>query len=268
MSRYNTYYYLLFVLLIMGAFASMAQNDYGITILGLVALAFAVIFLIQLLWHFKQKRTGDLMVQLELISLITLSSILSMRVFYIRFPFVEIIFGLAGLILIVTYLIKLINQWPVLFSSSGYLALAVGLFFTAIILYTLSMTLIPFVPGLAEPSGSAAFACVLGFLIIGFWKKPLLVEGEKQTAFQFVFRLKDRSVVLVALFLLFTAYMGLTKINVLPRMYSDEFPQAYFELVNQAESGNANSGSGEYNHEEFKRQYDRFVNRHIGQDGK
>jgi hypothetical protein len=55
--------------------------------------------------------------------------------------------------------------------------------------------------------------------------------------------------------------MGLTKIGALPRMYSDEFQQAYFNLVDQAEAGNEKAVIGKFKHEEFKAQYDRFVKR-------
>ena len=44
MKNYYTIYYLLVMLLILGAFASMAQNGYGIAIIGGVALTFGLIF--------------------------------------------------------------------------------------------------------------------------------------------------------------------------------------------------------------------------------
>ena len=43
----NLYYFLLFILLIMGTFASMAQNNYGMKIIGGVAFAFALIFIVE-----------------------------------------------------------------------------------------------------------------------------------------------------------------------------------------------------------------------------
>jgi hypothetical protein len=55
--------------------------------------------------------------------------------------------------------------------------------------------------------------------------------------------------------------MGLTKVDLIPRMYSDQFPQAYFELVNRAESGEERPVDGAYQHEKFKAAYDRFVRR-------
>jgi len=66
----------------------------------------------------------------------------------------------------------------------------------------------------------------------------------------------------MTLFVLFTVYMGLTKFDILPKMYSDEYLQAYLELVKQAEGGAEKPVNGKYKHEEFKELYDQFVNRH------
>lgn len=57
-------------------------------------------------------------------------------------------------------------------------------------------------------------------------------------------KFKDRSIVLMTRFVLFTVYMGLTKFDILPKMYSDEYPQAYLELVKQAEGGTEKSVNG------------------------
>ena len=57
--------------------------------------------------------------------------------------------------------------------------------------------------------------------------------------------------------------MGLTKINIIPKMYSDEFPQEYFELVNRAEMGLEDPVDGVYQHEKFKEMYDTFVKRNV-----
>jgi hypothetical protein len=49
----------------------------------------------------------------------------------------------------------------------------------------------------------------------------------------------------------------------LPKLYSDQFPQAYFKLVNNAETGKEKPVNGKYRHEEFKAMYDQFVERNI-----
>ena len=48
MKRDQTFFYFLFVLLVLGAFAAMAQNSYGLKILGAVAIVFGLIFLVRL----------------------------------------------------------------------------------------------------------------------------------------------------------------------------------------------------------------------------
>src|SRR5260370_1036635 len=45
MKRYNVVYYILFLAVVMGAFASMAQNSYGMKLIGLVCLGFCFTFL-------------------------------------------------------------------------------------------------------------------------------------------------------------------------------------------------------------------------------
>lgn len=263
MSRYNPYYYLLFVLLIFGAFASMAQNDYGIKILGAAAGAFGLLFLLQLLAELRSKRKNDFIGIAELIGLIILSAILSMRVFYIRFPFVEVVFGIAGLLLIASYMLRILRAWNVLQKKSTSLAVLAIIFLGSITSYIISMTLVPFIPGIAEPFGAAGFFFLIVFLTGGLIKRQMLVDGERLSAFTYVSRVRDRSIVLASLFVLFTGYMGLTKIGFIPRMYSDEFPQKYFELVDLAESGKEKPVEGKFRHEEFKRQYDLLVSRHI-----
>jgi hypothetical protein len=46
-------------------------------------------------------------------------------------------------------------------------------------------------------------------------------------------------------------------------MYSDEYPQAYFKLVNNAETGKEKPVNGKYKHQEFKRRYDDFVEKNV-----
>jgi hypothetical protein len=262
--KYNPLYYLLFVLLIMGSFASMAQNDYGIKILGGVAISFAVLFAVQFSLHFTRKGYDRTLGAIESISLVFLSVVLACRVYFIRFQFVEIIFGIAGVALIIVYLLKLKDAYTDLRSKNSTIAFLVAAFYGSIVLYAVSMTIVPFVPQLAEPVGGLAFGLLLLFVGVGFSKRNTMIDGEKASAFSYVARFRDRSIVLLSLFLLFTAYMGLTKIDALPRMYSDKFPQAYFELVRQAESGVEKPVDGKFKHEEFKEMYDRFVNRHVG----
>ncbi|MFD2203654.1 hypothetical protein [Shivajiella indica] len=259
MKKYNTYYYLLFVLLVMGAFASMAQNSYGFKIMGMVAFVFGLLFLTQLVYHLKNKSKVDYLIICELIGLFTISIILGLRVFYIHFELVELLFGLAGGLLVAVYSIKVFKLFKEIIQKNKVLAWLVFCFYAALILYILSMTVTPFLPVFSEVFGIIAFGLLVIFVVISYIKKELYYGAEKGTSVSFIAKSKDRSIVLMSLFLLFTVYMGLSKLEVLPKMYSDEFPQAYFELVNNAELGLESAKDGKLRHEEFKERYDQFL---------
>ncbi len=260
MRKYSLAYYLLCFLLVAGAFAAMAQNDYGIKILGGVAMAFSLLFAMQFIQELRKVNFTPLSL-LECGSLIVMSSILAMRAYFVRFQFVELLFGVAGFILIVVYTVGLIQSRSKIRSLNKTLFILVAMFYGSLIFYVISMILVPLMPALAEPAGGIAFALLLAFFLFSYLKKELVAGDEKVSAFRYVLKFKDRSIVLLTLFVLFTAYMGLTKVGVLPTMYSDEYPQAYFELVKQAEVGNEKSVNGKYKHEEFKEMYDEFVSR-------
>jgi hypothetical protein len=263
MNRYNPYYYLLFILVIFGAFASMAQNDYGIKILGGAAFAFAIIFMFQLAYEWRKKKTKDWVMVSELTGVVLISMILGMRVFYLRFPFVEVLFGAAGLMVIASYAIRIKRSWTSLHTKNNTMAVLVVLFLCSITCYFASMTLVAFIPGVAEPLGTIGFILLILFVVGGLWKNQLLVQDERLTAFAYVSKVRDRSIVLAALFVLFTAYIGLTNIGFIPKMYSNEFPQRYFELVQQAETGKEKPIDGRYRHEIFKEKFDQFVKRQV-----
>ena len=268
MRKYSLAYYLLCLLLVVGALAAMAQNDYGIKIIGWASVAFSLLFFIQFIQQIQTKDTSKSISLWEPGSLAIMTFILAMRVYYIRFQFVEVIFGMAGVALIVVYSIKLIQSRNLIGPLNKSLSLMVTLFYGSIIFYVISMVTVPFIPILAEPTGGLAFALLIAFCIFSILKKDLLVDGEKVSGVSYVLKFKDRSIVLLTLFVLFTAYMGLTKIDFLPKMYSDEYPQAYFELVKQAETGIEEPINGKYKHEEFKEMYDEFVSRNNVSDQK
>lgn len=259
MKKYLTYYYLLFVLLVMGAFASMAQNSYGFKIMGMVAYIFGVLFVSQLTYVLKNKSKVDYLVVCELIGLFTISIILGLRVYYIHFELVELLFGIAGGLLIAVYGVKAVQLFKEISPKNRVLALLVLCFYASLILYILSMTVIPFLPVFSEVFGILAFILLIIFAVISYWKKQMHYGADKASSISVIVGNKDRSIFLMSLFLLFTVYMGLSKIEVLPKMYSDEYPQAYFELVNKAEMGQDEAVEGKYKHEEFKEEYEKFL---------
>src|SRR5713226_610807 len=104
MKSYNTVYYLLTVLLIMGGFASMAQNSYGMPIISAVCLAFALIFLIQFFRELRLKEINRTEQAIEFFVLFILAFIFTLRTLQIYFPFIEWIFVAAAVVLALNYL--------------------------------------------------------------------------------------------------------------------------------------------------------------------
>jgi hypothetical protein len=259
MKKYNPIYYLLFILLVMGAFASMAQNSYGLKIMGGVGFAFALLFLMEFIFVLRGKDNKDVSVVIEPVCLFLLSFIFGLRVFYLRFSYVELLFTMAGTLLMLIYLQKMVVNFRQIQPKNNLMAMIMLVFHLSIILFFVSLIIVPFSQKISEIAGIIAFILLLGFIAIGLLKRDLLVDGERISAFRMVTYLKDHSIIIVSLFLLFSFYFGFNKIGLIPGVYSDEFPQAYFKLIGDVTKRNEKPVNGKYKYEEFKEQYDQFL---------
>ncbi|MGL6266398.1 MAG: hypothetical protein ACRC2O_00670, partial [Chitinophagaceae bacterium] len=123
MKSYNTIYYLLFVLLIMGSFASMAQNSYGLALLGVVSLSFGLLFLYQFFKSLHQPDRRGYLLQIELLALFVISILFALRIFHFYFPFSEVLLALSGLVLVYVYSQKMIQRYGALKNKYNNLAL-------------------------------------------------------------------------------------------------------------------------------------------------
>jgi hypothetical protein len=98
----------------MGTFASMAQNSYGMKIIGGVAFAFALIFIVEFISVMRKNDKIDVYTLIEPVCLFLLAFIFGLRVFYIRFPYVELLFGAASHLLMLVYLRKTILRYVII----------------------------------------------------------------------------------------------------------------------------------------------------------
>jgi hypothetical protein len=69
------------------------------------------------------------------------------------------------------------------------------------------------------------------------------------------------------LFLLFSLFTALNKADLLPGIYSDEYPRGYNALVNGTASGKEKTADGKLKHEAFMEQY-KLLMKHIDSKGK
>lgn len=260
MKKFNAIYFFLFILLVMGAFAAMAQNSYGLKILGGVAFTFSLMFIIEFITRVKRKENKDVFTKIEPVCLFILSFIFGLRVFYIHFKYVELLFGIAAALLAIIYLRKMMLRYNEFRNKNKVLSALVIVFHLSIIFFLASLALVPFLPVIAESIGIASFVLLMLFILVGFLKKNLLVEGEPLSAFQMIRQYKGHSIIIITLIIMLSFYVGFNKVGILPGVYSDEFPRAYFKLVDDATKGKEKAVDGTYKHEEFMDQYKKFIN--------
>ncbi len=259
MKSYNTIFYLLFVLLIMGAFASMAQNTYGLRLLGGVSIVFGMVFLYRLLTAAPRSGNVTLIYRAELLCLSLASFLVALRIFHIYFPFLEVLFSLTALVLAFIYGFKMIRHFRHLREKNSILSMIIFIYYFSLLLFIISMAAVPYLPQYSKYMGIAAFTLLLAFLTTAILSGKFMIEGNEMSVFNHVFSYKDNSILLQSLFFIVFLYFGLTKTGMLPAMYSDDFPQTYFKLVSDAESGQEKPVDGKYKHEEFKARYEAFV---------
>ena len=254
-------YYFLILAIVLGAFASMAQNDYGLKIIGLAALGFSLSFFAEAMNRFteKKKRTIENWNFMELLILSLLSFVFFLRAFFIRFNNVEWVFTVAGLTLVILYGLRTFQNMKSIWKDNKKLAVITSAYFLSIIFYTLSMVVIVLDPALSEPAGGLGFGFLLLFVAGNFMYNELYLAGEKYSVYRFLKRYVNKSVLILVIYLLFTFYLGLTKFELIPQLYSSELPQGYIQLVDNAESGEESPEGGKYRHEKFKENLDRFL---------
>jgi len=140
--------------------------------------------------------------------------------------------------------------------------------YLGVVFFFLAMVTINFYPQLSKYLGILALLFVSGFLILGFLKNRLMVDGAKISVFETIADFHDRFYILLALFLIFALYVGLTGSGVLPKLYSDKYPKAYYVLVGQAEAGKEKPINGIFQFEAFRSSYEQFVQRNLNGEKK
>lgn len=263
MKTYHTVYFLLFVLLIMGAFASMAQNSYGLKLLGVVGILFGFMFLYQLYWHQMRPGKKDRLLQLELSSLIVLSSIFALRVFSIQSQITDMLFVASGIILAGVYFKKMMASYSKLKQENHILALLIAIFYLSIIMFIIFIITWRSSPMISGLAGIIGFVLLVIFLVSAIVKGNFMVDGGNLSAFRWIIDVKDSSGLLISIFSVAALYFALNSAGILPPLYVDDLPQAYYKLVKDANLDDGTQTNALTKHDQFKQEYDKFVSRNI-----
>ncbi len=244
----------------MGAFASMALNAYGITLMSYVALAFSLAFLFELFFILPVQKeidsTHKKVIGIELIVLSALSVL-----YFLRGMNIEIPYTLTGSsVLLITLLLingyYLFTAWMEVKAAPSKLKLGMVFYFVALLLLIGSS----FLPsGLSFTGTLVAWACLVGFVVFGWWKGMVIVNGEEVSAWQMVTRFKNKTGIQLIVFTLAATYSLLSSFQLLPPLYVGSLPNGYANVVRQWEAGKNDSSKKPTNPVEFEQAYKNFL---------
>lgn len=252
-------HYFLFLTIVLGSFASMAQNDYGLTVISWACFLFALSFTVDIIQNFKTITWNKL---LELLGLSSLAILFGLRALYIYFPYVEVALSLTCATLVLVYVIHGIKKAKRVGNENSRIRNLIILYYASIIIFSLSIGIAVFVASLTEILGIFA-AILLGLFILGtYLNRKLLLDGVEIKTPQYLRKITGNSVVLMTGYLLISIYSGLYMIGVLPPLYTDEIPHAYIELIKDAETGVEKPVDGLYKHEIYNVAYTEFLEKH------
>ncbi len=263
MKQRIVFHYLLFLLIIFGAFASMAQNNYGLNIISVACFLFAISLLLEL---FQKLKTFKFSKILELIGLAILFILFGLRAGYIHFYYVEWLLMITCGLLIIIYLLNGLDKTKNLGSDNRRVRNLIIVYYLSLVGFTLSILISMIFPLLAEPVGALATG-FLGLFIIGLYlSKSQIINGVEVKTTDYLQKQTGHSVILMTGYLLISLYSGLNMIGVFPSLYTNKLPQSYIELINKAETGKEIPVDGVYKHELYKEAYDKFVSKYGGEE--
>jgi hypothetical protein len=253
-------------LIFAGLSAMMAKNGYGYTLMGLSCFGLAALYFARVTWKVIEDFSGmemkDISVISELLLLAILISLFGFRTFYIKVPFSDIIFVSVCVLLIVDYSYIATETFNIVKKEDTRLAGIISYFFSALILFLISLGSRIINPTLSAVIGTLGFLTSVPFLISLLRKKKYDYSGKSITLFQFIVASRNKAGMLFLFFMFSGAYIGLANFKIIPAIENSDKPPAYIELINQAESGKDKPVNGKYQHELYKEAMDKFFARH------
>ena len=257
---------LLLGLVLLGLFATMAHNTYGLTLMGISCFGLALLYFVQLSWNviedFSSIKKKDTIGLSELLLLSLLLLLFGFRVFYINIPYSDLIFmTLCGLLIVIYFLI---TTRIIKITKNGNPALArtAAFFYSSILIFLLSLGTRIINQSLSAIIGAIGLMVSVPFLISLLRRTQYDYSARTITIFQFIIASKNKAGMLFLFFTLSAFYMGLSNFRIIPSIENSDKPGTYIELINKAETGQEKPINGKYEHEIYKEYMDKFIERH------
>ena len=227
-------YYLLLLLLVMGSFATMALNSYGIVLMSYVALGFGLVFLFELLLLLPKEEEMTRFYKASLaLELVALSGLCLL--YFFRGISLEIPYGLFLKFVLFTLLFgvnayHLFRAWQYAKTTPLNVKGSIAFYFLALLLY---------IAGNYLPAGGTwvtivlALACQLAFVVFGLWKGRVIINGEETSAWKKVIQFRNKSGIQLIFFTLASLYFILNSAHLLPPLYNGSLPNGYAKVSEQ-----------------------------------
>jgi hypothetical protein len=252
-------YYVLLMLLVMGAFAAMALNSYGTVLMSYVALAFALVFLFEMVVRLpkEQEMSGTYKISLS-IELMAMSGLCLL--YFLKGIGMEITFTLAKLVLFMILLgvnaYHLVRAWHHAKETPVKVKGSIALYFMTLLLFMASN----FLPSLLSwVSIVLAFGCLILFIVFGWWKGKVILNGEETSAWKKVIQFRNKSGIQLIFFAVATLYFVLNTFRLLPPLYNGSLPNGYSNVQQQWDDRKQNPDKTSTSPEDFENAYKKFL---------
>ena len=248
-------YYVLLLLLVMGAFAAMALNSYGIVLMSYVALGFGLVFLFELLLLLPKEeeitKFYKASLAIELVSLSGLCLLYFLRGISVEIPNNLLLKFVLFILLFAVNVYHLIRAWLYANQTPIKIKGNIILYFTALLLY-LAGSYLP-------ASGTwvtilLALACQATFVVFGWWKGYVIINGEETSAWKKVIQFRNKSGIQLIFFTLASLYFILNSARLLPPLYNGSLPNGYSKVVDQWQKDKTKT-----NPVDFEQAYKKFL---------
>jgi hypothetical protein len=255
-------YYVLLLLVVMGAFASMALNSYGTMLMSYAVLAFSLLFLYELFVLLREKSidSGDKKIfGSELAALCALCILYFLGGMAIEIPYERVLVSLLPVILLGLNCYFLFKTWTSVSNNPVKLKAAIAVYFAALFLAWGASYLFFFQNFLGLYFTFAAFLCLTIFIVIGWWKGAVIVNGEETNAMRVVTRFQNKSSIQLIGIALIVAYYSLRTLDILPPLYLGSMPSGYANVVRQSEGVKGGNHPTATDPKAFEEAYKNFI---------
>jgi uncharacterized membrane protein (DUF106 family) len=110
--------------------------------------------------------------------------------------------------------------------------------------------------------GTIGMVCLLAFIVWVILSRRILVDGESTSIVAHIWKMRNKSIVVLVASLVVGLYFALNRSNFIPPLYTSEKPAGYLELVKQSEEGKEKTDEDGKLYKLFDDRYQSFIRKY------